>query len=88
VAAARAGQRGATLAVHSTFGFSAGLFSPLVFGFILDVAGGTGNGWAWLMAFVGLGLPGLLGALAVHRLSGLQRPGAATPSREAFPSKI
>jgi MFS family permease len=88
VAAARPGQRGATLAVHSTFGFSAGLFSPLVFGFILDIAGGTGNGWAWLMAFVGLGLPGLLGALAVHRLSSPQRPGTVAPSREAFPSKI
>jgi MFS family permease len=84
VAAARPGQRGTTLAVHSTFGFSAGLFAPLLFGVILDQAGGAGNRWAWLVGFLSLGLPSLAGAGLIARLSrGATTVTATTPSRAA-----
>jgi MFS family permease len=69
VAAARPEQRGATLAVHSTVGFSAGLLAPVAFGLVLDLGGGAQSGWAWAAAFASLGLPGLLGAAIVRRLT-------------------
>ncbi len=69
VATATVSQRGATLAIHSTFGFTAGLAAPAVFGVILDLGGGSGVPLAWAAAFFALGLPGLLGALAVRSLS-------------------
>lgn len=88
VAAARPGQRGATLAVHSTCGFSAGLFAPFVFGFVLDCAGGIERGPAWMLAILTLAAPSLLGAFLVGRLSGAGRMLAAAPAREAEgPSK-
>jgi MFS family permease len=69
VAAALPEQRGATLAVHSTVGFSAGLVAPVAFGLVLDFAGGAGSGWAWAAAFAMLGAPGLVGAALVRRLA-------------------
>jgi MFS family permease len=69
VAAAAPEQRGATLAVHSTVGFSAGLVAPIVFGVVLDLAGGATSGWAWAAAFAMLGAPGLVGAAMVRRLA-------------------
>lgn len=64
VAAAPAAQRGATMAIHSFFGFGAGLIAPLVFGGVLDLAGGGASTVAWGLAFASLGLPGLAGAVA------------------------
>ena len=41
VVAAPAGYRGATLAVHSTFGFGAAFLAPTLVGAVLDTAGGN-----------------------------------------------
>lgn len=47
--------RGATMAVHSMLGFGAGFVAPLVFGVVLDVAGGKASTLAWGLAFTTLG---------------------------------
>ncbi len=56
VEAASPGQRGATMAVHSFIGFAGGFVGPLIFGVMLDLAGGRDSPWAWGAAFAGLGL--------------------------------
>ncbi len=74
VAAAPAAQRGATMALHSFFGFGAGLLAPLAFGIALDVAGGGASALAWGLAFATLGLPGLVGAsVTAYRERGRRR---------------
>lgn len=65
VAAANPAQRGATVALHSFFGFGAGFIAPLVFGVVLDLAGGNARPVAWGLAFASLGLVGGLGPLAL-----------------------
>ncbi|HMH17086.1 MAG TPA: MFS transporter [Burkholderiales bacterium] len=47
--------RGATMAVHSMLGFGAGFVAPLVFGAVLDLAGGNSKPLAWGFAFATLG---------------------------------
>ena len=56
VQAAPPGRQGATLAVHSIFGFTGGFFGPLVFGITLDATGGGSSVTSWGIAFVSLGL--------------------------------
>jgi MFS family permease len=57
------GQRGATLAVHSTLGYAGGFLGPLVLGAVLDLCGGASVvGWGVAFAHVTIAL--LLGALA------------------------
>jgi MFS family permease len=53
--------RGATMAVHSMLGFGMGFVSPLVFGAVLDLAGGNLSPLAWGFAFSSLGF----GAIAM-----------------------
>jgi len=53
VQAAPKGRQGATLAVHSIFGFTGGFFGPLVFGVVLDATGGGAGSWGF--AFISLG---------------------------------
>ncbi|HKP23513.1 MAG TPA: MFS transporter [Dongiaceae bacterium] len=50
VAAARAGQSGATMALHSLLGFAAASLGPLAFGLVLD-AGGDHAAGAWFAGF-------------------------------------
>ena len=70
VAAARDGERGATLAMHSVWGFSGGFLGPLMVGLVLDLAGGRHWTVGWGLAFVTmaagslLALAGLRGLLA------------------------
>jgi MFS family permease len=52
--------RGATMAVHSMLGFGAGFVAPLVFGVVLDLAGGKENPRAWGLAFTTLGAGAIL----------------------------
>ena len=52
--------RGATMAVHSMLGFGAGFVSPLVFGVVLDLAGGKASPSAWGLAFTTLGAGAIL----------------------------
>ena len=67
---------GAAYAVRSVVGFGAGVVSPVVFGWALDLAGGgraSGDALAWGVAWATLGLGGLLGPLATWRLQRVQR---------------
>jgi hypothetical protein len=60
---AEPGQRGATLAVHSTLGYAGGFLGPLVLGAMLDLSGGA-SVLGWGMAFGHVTIALLLGALA------------------------
>jgi MFS family permease len=53
VAAARDEERGRTLALYTFAGFCMAFFSPLVFGFILDMTGGGIFGWGAACASLG-----------------------------------
>ncbi len=69
VSSAKPDQRGATMAIYSALGFSAGLFSPVAFGLALDLGGprlGEPSGWA--LGFLAIGLPSLLAIGIVRRL--------------------
>jgi MFS family permease len=66
VAAAPAGLRGTTLAVHSTFGFGAAFLGPLTVGMVLDFFRGGQTGWA--MAFVTMAAGCLLGPIFLARV--------------------
>lgn len=61
--------RGATMAIHSMLGFGAGFISPLVFGAVLDLAGGNASASAWSAAFLTLGA----GAVMAPWLLGFMR---------------
>lgn len=63
VATSGAGHRGAAMALHSLFGFGAGFAAPLVFGAVLDLAGGNARTFAWGLAFASLGIWAFGGAL-------------------------
>jgi MFS family permease len=62
-----AGRRGTAMALYSFLGFGAGFVSPLVFGAVLDAAGGKGDPVAWGLAFGSLGLLCALAPLAIVR---------------------
>jgi MFS family permease len=68
VAAAKAGQRGATLAVHSILGFGSGFVSPMAVGVVLDLAGGAASGIAWVLAFLVMGAGSAAGLIAIRKL--------------------
>jgi MFS family permease len=73
VGSALPGQRGATLAVHSTLGYAGGFAGPLVAGFILDSAdGGT---LAWGLAFASVAAVLTIGPLALFILRPKDLPG-------------
>jgi MFS family permease len=57
-------QRGATMAVYSLAGFTAAFLAPLVFGVVLDLAGGNQNTMAWGLAFASIGIFGALAPAA------------------------
>jgi MFS family permease len=75
----RAGEkiRGATMAVHSMLGFGAGFVAPLVFGVVLDLAGGRSAPLAWGFAFSSLGFGAILMAFLIRSRV---RPGAVPES--------
>ncbi len=58
------GLKGATMAVHSTIGFIGSIMGPLVFGLILDLAGGEST-LGFVLAFGHMGLIMLLGPLVL-----------------------
>jgi MFS family permease len=66
VGAAPPGRRGAALALHSTLGFGAGFVAPLAFGVALDLAGGNESPLSWGIAFVTLGVGGVIAAFALR----------------------
>ena len=57
------------MAMHALFGFGAGVLSPLAFGAVLDVAGGSEQTLAWGLAFALLALgPLALGLPVLARM--------------------
>ena len=70
VANAAPGQTGATMAVHSFIGFAGGFAGPVVFGVVLDLAGGPDSLVAWGLAFLSSGLAVATGPLALITLGG------------------
>jgi MFS family permease len=68
------GYRGATMALHSTLGFTGSFFGPLVFGLVLDLAGGQ-SVLAWGLAFAHMGVVMLAGPLALALLRPEPLPG-------------
>jgi MFS family permease len=74
VGSALPGQRGATLAVHSTLGYAGGFVGPLVAGMILDGAGGIGV-MAWGLAFASVAVVLIVGPLALLILRPRDLPG-------------
>lgn len=74
---AEPGRRGATLAVHSTIGYIGGFLGPLVFGIVLDLAGGTGV-TGWVLAFGHLAVIMPLGIAAFLYLRPHDLPGDRT----------
>ena len=66
VEAAEGPYRGAALAVYALVGFVAGMIGPVVFGVVLDFAGGRANPSAWSWAFVSLIFAALLSAGALR----------------------
>ena len=68
------GYRGATMALHSTIGFTGAALGPLAFGWVLDLAG-SGNGMAWGLAFGHMGLVVLAGPLLLALLRPAGLPG-------------
>lgn len=78
VAASSSRMRGISMAVHSTLGFGAGFISPLVFGLVLDSAGGRDSQAAWGLAYASLALPVLVGSFLLRpRTGGHGKPGLA-----------
>jgi len=59
--------RGTTMAVYSMLGFGAGFASPLVFGIVLDLAGGNASVAAWGFAYASLGLGAIFVSLLIRR---------------------
>ncbi len=64
LAAAPAGYRGATMAVHSGLGFGAAFLGALAMGAVLDLAG-PGTVFGWGLAFAAVALVDIFGALLV-----------------------
>lgn len=60
VAASDPARRGAAMALYSLAGFGAGFVAPVVFGTVLDVAGGNQSQFAWTLGLGVLGLGGLV----------------------------
>lgn len=68
VEAATPGYRGTTMAVHSSIGFIGAFLGPLVFGSVLDWAGGPTTVQGWGYSFITLGIAVACGPLALALL--------------------
>lgn len=64
IASAPPDTRGAMMAVYSFIGFSSACLAPLVFGLVLDLAGGNRSITAWGLAFASIGVFGVLSPVA------------------------
>lgn len=69
IMSAEAEYRGATMAVHTLVGFIGAFVGPIIFGVVLDVAGGSDNSVAWGTAFVVIAMLTLIGPVAILRMS-------------------
>jgi MFS family permease len=77
---------GVAYAVRSAIGFGAGVVSPVVFGWALDLAGGgkaSTDAHAWGIAWATLGLGAMLGPLMTWKLQRLQSRSTPDPIRKS-----
>lgn len=81
VDASEAERRGAFLGVQALSGFGASAVTPILFGFVLDLAGGGRSGLAWIVAFAVQAAIGVTWPLAYLRRRA-RAPVAAGPRRE------
>jgi MFS family permease len=65
LAAARPGEQGATLAVHSILGFIGGIIGPLAVGLGLDMGGGITRIQAWYLGFLFMAAGSAIAACAI-----------------------
>ena len=70
VAATPAANRGSAMAIYSFLGFGGGFAAPMVFGAVLDLAGGKANSPAWGFAFASLGA----GCLILSLIARFKKP--------------
>jgi MFS family permease len=80
---------GVAYAVRSVIGFGAGVVSPFVFGWALDLGGGgksSTDAFAWGIAWATLGLGALLGPVATWKLQSLSPKPASEIARRSSPS--
>lgn len=80
--AARADERGATMAVHSFLGFGGGAIGPLILGAVLDMTGGGETVASWGFAFMTIALLTLAGPWALLRLAADEAPASAVNAAE------
>ncbi len=69
IASADARVRGTTMAVHTLIGFVGAFIGPIIFGVVLDLAGGGHSPVAWGAAFLTLGVIVMIGPLAMLKMS-------------------
>ena len=88
VGEAEPGLRGTTMAVHACVGFLGSFLGPLVFGVVLDVAGGRDAMQSWLLSFGTMGAVVALGPLFVLWLNRGERvlPGPPSPESASKPT--
>jgi len=68
--------------VYSFLGFTAAFIAPLIFGVVLDIAGGNKSVVAWGFAFASIGVFGALAPIArAAARRGRSHPAGTRPSR-------
>lgn len=65
LASAEPRQRGVAMAAHSFLGFGAAFVAPVIFGVVLDLAGGNRSVFAWGVAFASLAIGYAVASLTV-----------------------
>lgn len=65
--------KGTTMAMHSVVGFVGAFLGPIVFGIVLDMAGGETQTHAWGIAFACVAVVMLIGPVAMIKLVGLKK---------------
>ena len=60
--------RGTTMAFHTLVGFVGAFVGPILFGVVLDLAGGGDRPAAWGIAFIGVAVLVLIGPFAIKRI--------------------
>jgi MFS family permease len=71
--AAEPGYKGTTMAMYSVVGFVGAFLGPIIFGAVLDLAGGEQRPAAWGYAFASMAVILMLGPIAVAKLVGLKQ---------------
>ena len=65
ISAAELNRRGTTMALHTLIGFVGAFIGPIIFGVVLDLAGGSNEPHAWGIAFVVLAILIAIGPAAI-----------------------